>query len=199
MYPVTVTLNEHDQDRRTYIEDVFDGSTDKVTPWKSLSSFSGTINLNAADNRLLDSMKRVLTPCLRSASHLVQKPVESLTAADFASVYLNRDWYLSDYINDRIGNTDEPVTAMEIFQMQRVWMLQCVYGTTASNLFKGASNCYSPVRRLEISYERYSFLFRKLGADLPEITINLVLHNDEQDAAAEVRKNQLSPIGTKCK
>jgi hypothetical protein len=45
---------------------------------------------------------------------------------------------------------------------------------------------YAPVRYLDISHDRYSFLFRKLGADAPEITVNAVLNDNEQDATAEI-------------
>jgi hypothetical protein len=111
-------LYESDQHRLEYIEDVFEGSSERVTSWKSLSAFSGRININAAENRLLDSMKRCIQPCMQSAAHLVQKPVESLKEADFASVYLNRDWYflLLDYINGRIESEDEYATPQEFFR-----------------------------------------------------------------------------------
>jgi hypothetical protein len=102
-------------------------------------------------------------------------------------MYLNRDWYfiLFDYINDRIDNTSDKATVMEIFEMQRVWLLQCFYQTTATKLFKGASEWFRPALRLQITLERYSFLFGKLGADQPTITVNAVLNDFEQDMAAE--------------
>jgi hypothetical protein len=132
-----LTHSENDQDRLEYIEDVFEGTSDRVTPWKSLPSFSGSIIVNGAENRLLESMKRCIQPCVQSAANLIHKPVESLTGADFASIYLNRDWYflLLDYFNDRMDNLDDRAIPKEIFEMQRVWMLQCLYGTTATTLF----------------------------------------------------------------
>jgi hypothetical protein len=177
-----------DQDRLDYIEDVFEGSSDRVTPWKSLPSFSGSINVNGAENRLLESMKRCIEPCMQSAASLIKKPVESLTETDFASTYLNRDWYflLLDYINDRMEHLHDRATPKEIFEMQRVWMLQCLYGTTAATLFDDPSDWYAPVRRLDLSHERYSFLFRILGADLPEITVNVSVDDGEQDVIPDV-------------
>jgi hypothetical protein len=58
--------------------------------------------------------------------------------ADFASIYLNRGWYflLLVYINHLMDNFEEHVTPKEIFEMQRVWILQCLYGTTASNFIQ---------------------------------------------------------------
>jgi hypothetical protein len=67
-----------------------------------------------------------------------------------------------------------------------VWMLQCFYGATTTALFRGPSDWYAPVRYLDKSHDRYSFLFRKLGADAPEITVNAVLNDNEQDETAEI-------------
>jgi hypothetical protein len=115
-------------------------------------------------------MKRIIQPCLQSVSQLVHKPMESLQTADFASVYLNRDWYLmlQDCINERAENLDEQASPKEIFEMQRVGMLRCLYRTTATNLFKGASEWFAPVRRLEISHERYSFFSENWAQICPE-------------------------------
>jgi hypothetical protein len=106
---------------------------------------------------------------------------------DFASVYLNRDWYLLvlDYINSRIENPDEKTSPKEIFDMHRLWMLQCIYGTTAKNLFLDRSQWFTPIRRIDIKYSRYSYIFRKLGADLPKINVNVGCDDKEQDETAE--------------
>jgi hypothetical protein len=42
---------ETDQDRLTYLQDVFEGSNDIVTAWKSSSSFCQRIDNNGAENR----------------------------------------------------------------------------------------------------------------------------------------------------
>jgi hypothetical protein len=60
-----------------------------------------------------------------------------------------------------------------------------LYGTTATTLFNDPSDWYAPGRRLDLTHERYSFLFRILGADLPEITVNASMNDGEQDAIAE--------------
>jgi hypothetical protein len=60
-----------------------------------------------------------------------------------------------------------------------------LYGTTATTLFNDLSDWYAPVRRLDLTHERYRFLFRILGADLLEITINASVNDGEQDAIAE--------------
>jgi hypothetical protein len=86
-------------------------------------------------------MRRIAKPCMQAAAQLAHKPVELLSPSDFAMIYLSRDWYfiLFDYINDRIDNTSDKATVMEVFEMQRVWLLQCFYQTTATKLFKCAS------------------------------------------------------------
>ena len=180
-------IYDTDHDRLAYIQDVFEGSNDRITRWKSISSFSGTINTNGAEDRLFDSMKRVIKPCMESSAQLLQKPLHSLKPSDFAAIYLNRDWYflLLDYINSRIEHLEDQATAKEVFELQRVWMLQCYYKTTATKLFKGASGWFAPAHRLQITLERYTFLFGKLGADLPRITVNAVLNDSEQDSTAE--------------
>jgi hypothetical protein len=64
-----------------------------------------------------------------------------MNPADFASIYLNTDWYLLvlHYINSRNDNPDEKTTPKEIFEMHRLWMLQCINGETAMNLFRDRS------------------------------------------------------------
>jgi hypothetical protein len=69
-------LSENGQERLAHIEEVFEGSSDRVTPWKILSVLFGSINVNGAENRLLNSMKRFIQPCMESAARLIQKPVE---------------------------------------------------------------------------------------------------------------------------
>jgi hypothetical protein len=135
------TPPENDQERLAYMEDVFDGSTDIVSPWKRLPYSTGRIEVNGAESRLLDSMKRSIKPLLTSSSRLVHKNVDSMNPADFASIYLNTDWYLLvlHYINSRIDNPDEKTTPKEIFEMHRLWMLQCIYGETAMNLLHPGS------------------------------------------------------------
>jgi hypothetical protein len=71
-----LTHFENNQDRLDYIEDVFEGSSDRVTPWKSLPSFSGSINVNGAENRLLESMKRCIQPCMQSAASLASRIID---------------------------------------------------------------------------------------------------------------------------
>jgi hypothetical protein len=70
----------------------------------------------------------------------------------------------------------DDATPKEIFDMQRVWMLQSLYGTIVTNLFKGASDWYAPVRRLDLTHERL---------DLSKITFIALVNDSEQDATAE--------------
>jgi hypothetical protein len=97
-------------------------------------------------------MRRAIKPCMQSAAQVVEKPIELLKPADFAAIYLNTNWYLIllEYINTRIDNVDDKATMHEIFEMQRVWMLQCYYRTTATKLFQGASNWFAPARRIQL-------------------------------------------------
>jgi hypothetical protein len=180
--------SQDDEDRSAYIEDVFQGSTDTVTPWKSTPLFCTRIDVNGAESRLLDSMKRSIEPTMTTCSRLSAKPIESFNPSVFASIYLNRDWYilLFDHINFRIEDPEQKSTMPEILEMQRVWMLQCIYNTTARNLFQDGSRWFLPVRRLLISYERYSFLFKQLEADLPPINVHVGLNDLEEDANAEL-------------
>jgi hypothetical protein len=166
---------------------VFEGSSDTVSRWKSLPSFFVRLDVNGAESRMLQSMKQVIQPILTASSRLVQKPHDELNPVDFASIYLNRHWYLLllDYINSRIEDADKKATIPEVLELQRVWTLQCIYATTAKKLFTDKSQWFSPVRRLNIPYERYSFILGKLGADLPQPNLNVGLNDDEQDQQAE--------------
>jgi hypothetical protein len=184
----TFMSSGNDENRLAYIEDVFAGSSDKVTPWKSLSSSVSNIQMNAAESRLLGSMKETIDPILSTSSRLVEKPIDAMKPSDFASMYASRDWYLMllDYINARIPNPADKTTPKETFEMTRVWMLQCIYGETAKNVFINSSEWYMPVRRINISYNRYSFIMRKLGNDLLEITVTVGINHAEEDTAAEL-------------
>lgn len=179
--------SDNDPDQEAYIEDVFAGSSDRVTTWKSLPPSVGRIEINGAENRLLQTMKSVVDPILSASSRIVQKSSDTMTPTDFASIYADRDWYLLlyDYVNSRIDNQENKTTPAEIFEMTRVWMLQCFYGTTAKNLFTDTSEWFSPVRRVKITYNRYSFILRKLGAELPEIAISTGINDVENDANAD--------------
>jgi hypothetical protein len=90
----------NDENRLAYIEDVFAGSSEKVTPWKSQSSIVSNIELNGAESRLLGSMKEIIEPILSASFRLVEIPVDAMKPSDFASIYANRDWYLMllDYV-----------------------------------------------------------------------------------------------------
>jgi hypothetical protein len=186
--------DDNEESRLAYIEDVLDGSSDRVTPWKSSSFFCCRIDVNGAENRLLDSMKRCIHPTLTVCSRLVQKPIETLRPADFASIFLNRDWFilLYDSINSRIEDPGKQSTIEEIFEMQRVWLLQCIYNTTAKNILQDGSEWFQPAHRLHISYDRYSYTFQQLGADLPPISVNAGLRETEEDASAEQVSNKVT-------
>jgi hypothetical protein len=61
---------ENDKDRLAYREDVFESSPISVVEFAILH---GRIEINGAEIRLLDSMKRLIKPVLASSSRLVQK------------------------------------------------------------------------------------------------------------------------------
>lgn len=126
---------ENEQQRLSYIEDIFEGSGDRVTSWKSVPSSVHKIEVNGAENRLLHSMKSIIQPVMTASYRLILKPTGSIIPADFAGIYANRDWYLMllDYVNARIEDPNQHTTPLEIFEMHRVWMLQSIYGTTAKN------------------------------------------------------------------
>jgi hypothetical protein len=92
---------DNDQDRIFCMEDIFEDSGDTVTRWRSSPKTVVKININGAESRMLDSMKRIIQPMMMSSSRLVQKPIDCMLPVDFASKYVNRDWYLLllDYIN----------------------------------------------------------------------------------------------------
>jgi hypothetical protein len=105
--------SETDQDRRAYIEDVFEGSSDTVTSWKSLPNVCDRIDINGAENRMLESMKAVVQRNLTTSSRLAEKQLDVMLPADFANIYLNRDWYLLmlDYVNGRIEEAVSKIPA----------------------------------------------------------------------------------------
>jgi hypothetical protein len=170
-----------------YVQDVFEGSDDTVTRWMSEQVTASCIEINGAESHLLDGMKQMIHPSLTACSQLGQKPLEPMKEADFALIYLNRDWYLMmlDYINARIENPAKHATLKEVHEMQRVWLLQCIFRETARNLFTDGPQWFAPVQHLCITYNRYAFLFKKLGADLPEISINVGYNDTKQDETAE--------------
>jgi hypothetical protein len=62
--------SERDQDRLTYLQDVFEGSNDIVTARKCSSSFCQRIDSNGAENRLFHSIKANIAPILNISSQL---------------------------------------------------------------------------------------------------------------------------------
>jgi hypothetical protein len=166
--------SETDQDRLTYLQDVFEGSNDIVTAWKSSSR--QRIDNNGAENRLFHSIKANIAPILNISSQLAHQPLHAMTPAHFASIYYNRDWYLliMDYVNDRIESLENKATPQHILEMQRVWILQCIYSTAAKNLFNDGSLWYRPIRSINITYDRYSFLFNALGSDVAHLAFGVL-------------------------
>jgi hypothetical protein len=59
-----------------------------------------------------------------------------------------------------------------------MWILQILYRETSRTLFE-EPECYGLVRELKISRERYDFLFKKLGADLPQLDVHIREEDDE--------------------
>jgi len=179
---------ENDEQRKQYIEDSF-SDTDSVTKWKHIKATAVRVELNGAENRLLEGMKASIAPVMTTCERIVGKQAQDMLQADFVSIYLNRDWYLlmEEYINARVTEPNmNRATINEIHEMMRVWILQCCYQVTAKTLYTNTT-WYAPIRKIDLTYDRFAFLFKKLGADLPPISI-LLGQNDahEDEKATEV-------------
>jgi hypothetical protein len=70
-------------------------------------------------------MNHKVNPIQILSSRLAQKRLDAMTPADFASIYLNRDWYLLllDYVHCRIEDPKQHATTKELLKMQRDWTL----------------------------------------------------------------------------
>ena len=161
--------NDDDDQRRVYVSDAFQGTS--ATKWRHERENAKRIDFNGAEKDLLIGMKAVVNPTLATCERLTGKPQDQMNAADFAAIYLNRNWYLlmQDYINFRIDVVEERASIKEIFCMLRVWLLQSIFQVTAKKLFVNPL-WYGPIRRVGITYARYSYLITKLGADSVEIS-----------------------------
>jgi hypothetical protein len=163
-----------------YVEDVFEASSDKVSNWTTMAPTFCTITLNGAEKRLFDSMRRIIQPVLSTAAKLTDKCFQEMKIPDLALIYFNANWYMImfNYINSRIQDTTKKATPNEIFELHRVWILQCVYRVTATDLFNNKADFYASVRRIKITKDRYFYLFGKLGSNVAE---SIVDNNGDDD------------------
>jgi hypothetical protein len=76
----------NDQYRLTIYPKIFESSIDSVSPWKSVPSSTGRMDVNGAESWLLNTMKIIINPVLTSSSRLVHKNLDSTTPSDFASM-----------------------------------------------------------------------------------------------------------------
>ena len=161
---------ENDVQRRLYLEDTFEGNS--ATKWKHSKEHATRIEVNGAEKDLLAGIKSAIAPTLAICERVCGGKIPDLHAADFLLLYLNRDWYLmiQDYINFRIDEAGQRPTIQEIFEMQRVWLLQSIYQVTAKALYEN-TDWYAPIKKIKITYDRYSFLLNKLGNDLPLVSV----------------------------
>ena len=83
---------------------------------------------------------------------------------------------IQDYINFQVEDPKDRPTINKIHEMQRIWVLQCIYEVTAKKLFSN-KDWYSKANNVLITYSRYVFLINKLGAELP--VISLLIRNSE--------------------
>jgi hypothetical protein len=79
--------SDTDQLRLSYMEDVFEDSDDTVSAWKSVPYFSGRININEAESRMLASMKTIIQPIPTKSSQFVHKQLHSMKTADFVASF----------------------------------------------------------------------------------------------------------------
>ena len=77
---------------------------------------------------------------------------------------------IQDFINFRVEDPKDRPTINEIHEMQRIWVLQCIYEVTAKKLFSN-KDWYSKANNVLITYSRYVFLMNKLGAELPVLLL----------------------------
>jgi hypothetical protein len=126
--------NDTNEQRSSYLEQFTDVS---VTKWKHEKDAATRIELNGAEETLFLGMKASIEPTLAVCQRLLGKSLVEITPSHFLGVFLNRDWYLmiQDYINFRVEDPKDRPTINEIHEMQRIWVLQCIYEVTAKKLF----------------------------------------------------------------
>ena len=183
--PMQQSLSEfNDQDPQ---EQYFQGyASTETTAWKDETKLiCRRVELNGATNHYLATSKDALEPTLAICRLLAGTgpTTGDMQPSDFINIWLNRDFYnlIMDYLSLRIDEKNETPSYDEIFEMIRMWILQFLYRETSRTLFE-EPECYGLVQELNISRERYDFLFKKLGADLPQLDVYIREEDDEVKA-----------------
>ena len=86
---------DNEEQRRTYLADTFEGNG--TTRWRQDSEKVAICIDNGAERVLLTGIKHAITPTLSMCKWLSRKNCNDLNEPDFASLYLNRGWYLKNY------------------------------------------------------------------------------------------------------
>jgi hypothetical protein len=167
-----------------YFEDPFD--VYEVTKWKYESeSFCDRIEVNGATSGHLQKCKISIKPTLEACTRFSGVgPDKVMTPVDYANIWLKRDCYLTflDEIREKISHPRDHPKVFEIREIFRVWILMMVHGVTAQGLYSNPK-WYPQVLDVKISFNRYKYLFNKLGSDLP--TIDIFEHDNHLDESKQ--------------
>lgn len=158
------------------------------------------MEVDYVERYMLGKAKSLVKPTLQRCESIMKSSWETSNVDDFASIYLNRNWYilLQDYINERCQGSEQAVQFWEILEMMKVWILQFFYGTTTARLFEEREGWFSKAAAIKITRERYTFIIDKLGAGLPELDI-YEGSVEEEESGIQIWGNfeQFNPITTK--
>ena len=104
----------------------------------------------------------------------MRQPWKTSNVNNFASIYLNQNWYIlvQDYINERFNPSEgAAVEFWEIMDMMKIWILQFYYSTTSTRLFDGKEGWYAKTKDVSLTKEQYTFIRKKLRLDYPGLDI----------------------------
>ena len=193
-----MNIDTSEEERQEYLAEAF-ASTEK-TKWRYSKTSCTRMEVDYVERYMLGKAKSLVKPTLQRCESIMKSSWETSNVDDFASIYLNRNWYilLQDYINERCQGSEQAVQFWEILEMMKVWILQFFYGTTAARLFEEREGWFSKAAAIKITRERYTFIIDKLGAGLPELDI-YEGSVEEEESGIQIWGNfeQFNPITTK--
>lgn len=171
--------------RQQYFETSHDGSRAKA--WKHEDKvFCKKIVVNGSTDEALKRIKTILPKTLERLRTLSEVgPSKEMKEKDFLNVWFDRDCYLVviDEIKAKIADPELHPKPFEIREMFRVFLLMMIHRETAHTLFQ-QPEWYPKIKDVKISYQRYKFLFEKLGAGMPEV--DLFVHDDDDESQQKI-------------
>ena len=160
-------------------------TTSRKNTWKiDDDNLCTEVHLNYADKYNLEKAKQVCQLTIASVKEYLNI-TDDPSISECIELFLQRDWYfmIESLINNNLNNKDsiENCTIPEVFQLQRVWLLQMIEKQTSNTLFDNEGGRWGHVNYLDIKKKRYNTLMKSFKTVKDETLISTDVYDDDDE------------------